>query len=42
MDKKAGILTLLITGVCAIHTLAAGISFQQQDTTGDRSGLVLT
>ena len=34
MDKKAGILTLLITGVCAIHTLAAGISFQQQDTTG--------
>jgi cell wall-associated protease len=34
MDKKAGILTLLITGVCAIHTLAAGIIFQQQDTAG--------
>ena len=33
MDKKAGILSLLITGVCAIHTLAAGIKFQQQDTT---------
>ena len=32
MIKKAGILILWIMGVCAIHTRAADIEFQQQDT----------
>jgi cell wall-associated protease len=34
MNKKAGLLIILMMGVCMIHTVAASIEFQQHDTTG--------